>query len=153
MNYMDSDKDIKGNLEICTKDGVVTVSVNPKIYPLDVIYSAAYVFLDRAYIIIDGDPDEEIVIEFRPKDKGSDLESLGNEFNNELLSYSVYKTQSEKNSAIRQLVLQRALFTNDPELEDIFSTSSGTESYEDDPEGIAVPWEDKFGDKSEKKKD
>jgi len=29
------------------------VNVNSKIYPMDIIYSAAYVLLDKAYIVFD----------------------------------------------------------------------------------------------------
>jgi His-Xaa-Ser system protein HxsD len=146
------DSSVSGNMEIDKKKEVVSISINPKIFPLDVIYSAAYVFLDKAYVIIDGDPEEEIVIELKPKDASIELETLGREFNNELLNYSAYKVQSEKNASIRQLIIQRALFTNDSELEKIFNAESSDESYLDDPEGIAIPWEEKFGEKDEKPK-
>ena len=52
-------------------DGYITVSVNPKIYPLEIVYSASYVLLDKAYVMIDGDPAKEIIIELRPKDKAN----------------------------------------------------------------------------------
>ena len=142
----------KSNMEINKAENLVAVSVNPKIFPLEVIYSAAYAFLDKAYIIIDGDPEEEITIELKPKEKGSDPGILGREFNNELLNYSAYSVQAEKNAAIRQMMIQRALFTNDNELEKMFGAESKDASYEDDPEGIAVPWEEKFGEKNEKPK-
>ena len=41
--------------------------MNPKIYPIDVVYAAAYVMIDRAFIILDGDPKEEIKVEIRKK--------------------------------------------------------------------------------------
>ena len=123
------------NMEINEKEGCVLVSINPKIYSLDVIYSAAYILLDKAHIVLDGDPEEEIIAEIRPKGK-QDLKGLGMGFNDELLNYSVYKTQSEKNKDIRQVIIQRALLTNgfDDEASEI-----------EDPEGIAIPWEDKYG--------
>jgi len=34
------------------KDSVI-VSINPKLYDLETVYSAAYVFLDKAYILLD----------------------------------------------------------------------------------------------------
>ena len=37
----------KSKIEV-HKDGYVAISINPKIYSLDVIYSAAYVFLDKS---------------------------------------------------------------------------------------------------------
>ena len=53
---------------ILLKDSV-KVSVDTKIYPLDVIYSSAYVFLDKAYILLDGNPEEVVVVELRPKEE------------------------------------------------------------------------------------
>jgi hypothetical protein len=55
------------NFEIDKESNSVVVSVNPKIFPLEVIYSAAYVFLDRAYIMIDGDPQEDILVQLKTK--------------------------------------------------------------------------------------
>ena len=97
------------NMEI-HKD-LILLSINPKIYPLDVVYSAAYALLDKAYIILDGDPEEEIIVEIRPKAK-IPLKKLGDGFNQELINYAVYKKQSEKNALIRQTIIQRALLTN-----------------------------------------
>jgi His-Xaa-Ser system protein HxsD len=102
------------NLEIDKKGGYLIASVNPKIYPLEVIYSAAYVFLDRAYLLIDGDPEGEIFVQVKPKNKNEDLEKLGNEFNNELLNYSVYVVQAVRNQPLRKAIIERALMTNTP---------------------------------------
>ena len=137
---------LKSNMEIHKDENYIIVSLNPKIHSLDVIYSAAYVFMDKAYIIIGGNPEKEIIIEMRPKGT-TDLEKLGYEFNNEILNYSVYKIQSEKNKDIRNAIVQRALLTNDlPE-------ETSEESYIDDPEGIAIPWEEKYGKETKKPED
>ena len=48
------------------KDHIELV-LNSKIYPLDVIFSAAYVLTDKSYIIVDGDPKKELIIKIRPK--------------------------------------------------------------------------------------
>ncbi len=147
---MPEDVKTKGNFEIHKSENCIIVSINPKIYPLDVIYSAAYVFLDRAYVLIDGDPEEEIIIELKSKTGKENLETLGREFNNELLNYAVYKVQVEKNAAIRQMIIQRALLTNDSSLKISTGQESGKESYLEDPEGIAIPWEEKHGKKNKK---
>jgi His-Xaa-Ser system protein HxsD len=140
-------------------EGFVLVSVDPKIYPLEVIYTAAYVFLERAYVFLEGDLEKEVVIKLTTKVKSSkeELDILGKEFLNELINYGLYKTQSEKNGEIRQILLQRALLTNldeeedfeeDSEDEDDLDSLEDLESSEeliDDPEGIAIPWEEKYG--------
>jgi His-Xaa-Ser system protein HxsD len=113
-DFIKKDVNFKGinNLEIYKKDGYLIVSINPKIYPLEVIYSATYVFLDRAYLLIDGNPEEEIFVQMKPKDKKEDLEKLGNEFNNELVNYAVYVVQSIRNQPLRKAIIERALLTN-----------------------------------------
>lgn len=116
---MAKDADSKGinNLEIGKEGEYLIVSINPKIYPLEVIYSAAYVFLDRAYLLIDGNPEEEVFVQMKPKNRKEDLEKLGNEFNNELVNYSVYVVQAVRNQPLRKAIIERALLTNTTEIE------------------------------------
>jgi His-Xaa-Ser system protein HxsD len=99
-----------GNIEI--GEDCAVFSVNPKIYPLDIVYRAAYIMIDKAFIILDGDPEESIKIEIRKKKQEQELHELVKEFNEELLNYSVYKVQSEKNAVLRETILQRVLLTN-----------------------------------------
>ena len=104
-----------GNIEINEKEGYAYFLVNPKIYPLDVIYSAAYVMIDRAFIILDGDPEKKIKVEIRKKEAHHDINELTRSFNEELLNYAAYSVQSKKNKVIRETLLQRILLTNNPE--------------------------------------
>ncbi|MBN1543865.1 His-Xaa-Ser system protein HxsD [Candidatus Woesearchaeota archaeon] len=97
-----------------TYDGDSAVlKINPKIYPLDVIYSAAYIMIDKAYIILDGDPEKEISVNIQRKEDGQELKKIVQEFNEELLNYAVYKSQSEKNKELREAILKRVLLTNE----------------------------------------
>lgn len=102
-----------GNIEM--RNDCAIFSVNPKIYSLDIIYSAAYIMIDKAFIILDGNPEKEIKIEIRKKEETQKLSDLVREFNEELLNYSVYKVQSERNKGIRETILQRVLLTNNPQ--------------------------------------
>lgn len=99
------------NMEIHKKDNFVIVSVNPKLYSLEVIYSAAYIFIDRAFVMIDGDPREEVLVQLRPK-SNTEIETLGREFNNELINYSVYLYRTLRSQNIREDIVKRALATN-----------------------------------------
>jgi len=138
------------NIQIDEKECACIVSVNTELYPLDVIYSAAYVFIDKAYIILDGNKNT-VKVMLKPK-KDYNLEKLGLEFSNELLNYSVYKRNSEKTKAVRDAIMQRALITNDPSIIDkdvLFKDD--LEKIFDDPEGIAIPWDEKCKKKSNKK--
>lgn len=155
------------NMEVNKKAGFVLVSLNPKIYPLDIVYSAAYAMIDKVWVIIDGHPEEEIFVELKPKQKMS-LEELGRLFNEELLNYAFYKTMAQQNKEVREAIIKRAFLTNTQEMQpsqDIRKTEAEREelsymddqvdergeslsttaereelSYMDDPLGIAKPW-------------
>lgn len=139
----------------------VIIEVNPKIYPLDVVYSAAYVLIDDYYILLDGDPKNKIKVVISSKKGKKNLKKAASEFNNQLLNYAFYKEQSKKNSNIRQIMLQAALLqTEEAKTEKSQATSPEEEFLEktedadflDDPEGIAVPWEQKYKNKSSAKR-
>ena len=145
---------MSSNLSVNKKTGIVEASVNPDIYPLDIIYSAAYVFLDRAYVLLKGDPAKEVVVELKPKKTGYDLEKLGLEFNDQLLNYAAYKTLSEKSLEVKQMLMHE-IFSHVVEKNN--ETQTPAENYAadniiDDPEGILIPWEEKYGKKSGKQK-
>jgi len=103
------------NLQIDEEKGVVLISVNPKIYTLDIIHSACYVMMDKAYITIDGDPSREVIVRLRPIQpcRTTDLEKLGRDFNNELINYAFYKVQVNRNNPLRILLLQNSLREDD----------------------------------------
>jgi His-Xaa-Ser system protein HxsD len=143
---MTNDSDIKtiDNLEIHGKEGFVVVSVNPKIYPLEIVYSASYVFLEKAYVVLSGNPEEEITVQLRDKAAKADVEALGRDFNNELLKYAVYKMHSSESRQIRDSIVAKALQTNsgDDECGCDDNDAQADEDYLDDPLGIAKPWEE-----------
>lgn len=99
------------NIEVHEDKNFVVVSVNPKIYPLKVVFAAAYAMLDKAYPIIDGDPQEEIIVELKPKTK-TDLLKLGQEFNSELLNMAVYQQEVEENKITKNIIMQRAFLSH-----------------------------------------
>ena len=136
----------KESIEI--RGDCILININPKIYSLDVVYSAAYVFLEKAYILLEGDPEKELIINLKSKESLDEkgLEKLGREFLNELINYSFYQKQSNKNSEIRKIILQRALLTNDPFKMENLGDLGDLEGEEiDDSEEIAIPWEEKYG--------
>ena len=98
------------NFEI--KEDSVIISVNPKLYPIDVIFSAAYIFTDKNYIVLDGNPEEEVLVEIRPKEKMEGMEKIANEFNNELINYGAYSVQMARNAHLRAHIMQRVLQTS-----------------------------------------
>lgn len=141
----------KKNKEIKTIDNIsifkkhIVLSVNEKIYPLDIIYSAAYVFMDKAYIVLTGGDDDEVLVTIRPK-KSTNLEDLGRDFNNELVNYAVFKEQAASSRNIKEAIVNSALANN---ISGSDNLAESEESFEDDPLGIAVPWEEKNAEKNE----
>lgn len=90
------------------------VSVNQDVYSLPTIYSAAYVFLDRAYIVLDKEGDK-IVVYIKPKGN-VDAQTLGMKFCNELVSYANYSSRVKDNNEITKTIVQRALLSADATL-------------------------------------
>ena len=132
-----------GNLEIDKKEGVVRVSVNPKIYSMSVIYGAAHAFTRDTYVLLDGDEEIEIIVELKPMEDKKNLEELGRQFCNRLLSYQVYRQKMKENETVRNLILYRALATNS-------AVSLEDNEKAKDPKKIAVPWEEKNKNDGEK---
>ncbi|PIP18801.1 MAG: His-Xaa-Ser system protein HxsD [Candidatus Omnitrophica bacterium CG23_combo_of_CG06-09_8_20_14_all_41_10] len=120
----------------------VIFSVNPNLYSLEAVYGACYVFIDRTYIFLDGDPQKEIKVFIKGKDKLS-LKAFNNlvgEFQNELLNYALRERINKNNRKIREYIVGRALFSASDLLPE-----EKTYDYQKDPLGIAIPWEEKYG--------
>lgn len=73
-----------GNIEVDKKQGYALLSLNPGLYPISTVLSAAERFMRSSCIILDGNPKEEILVEIRAKGKGS-IEELAFKFNEELI--------------------------------------------------------------------
>lgn len=54
-----------GNIEVNEQRGYALFSLQPKIYPLEDVKAAVKTILDRACVILDGDPEHELLIEVR----------------------------------------------------------------------------------------
>src|SRR4030067_2313743 len=108
LDFMTDDTIRTDNLEIDKKANLVTVSVNPNFYSMEVVNSAIYVMLDDNYFRVEGEPSEEIIVKIKPKRK-SDLELTGRKINKELINYTVLDIRGEKTKDIRAAIVQRAL--------------------------------------------
>ncbi len=131
----------------------IVISVDPNLYPLKSIYGAAYVFLDRAYIFLDGEVKKEIYVHLKGKKRLTDKEikNLADEFLNELLNYSLRYQISKDNRKIREYILGAALIGASGDNIDE-STESCEKDWKKDPLGIAIPWEEKYSERDDVKK-
>ena len=132
----------------------VAITVNPKIYPLEAIYSAAYVFLSRAYIFLDENDKKEILITIKARKKlnQTELDDLDGEFHNELLNYTLRYEISKNNKKIREYIVGRALIgaigkngggdIDEEGLKDMEEyIDEDIEEWKGDDLGISLPWE------------
>ncbi|MAG21918.1 MAG: hypothetical protein CL943_01250 [Candidatus Diapherotrites archaeon] len=99
------------NFEINKSENFVLLSINPKIYSLGVVFSAAYVLLEKAFIVVDGNPEEQLVVSLQPK-KGKNLTELANEFNQQLINFAVNFDQSARTKQIREEFIKQAFLTH-----------------------------------------
>lgn len=140
LNFMKSDKTVE------IKDNKALVEVNPEVYSLDAIYGAAYNFLEDAYIYLQK-KGENILIQLKSQENNSEeeLKKLAEDFLNELITVGLRLKISEKNKKLREYIISAALVGASDELkEDInnFTDEESDEGWEEDPLGIATPWEE-----------
>lgn len=120
------------------------IELNLKVYPLEAILNACYLFIDRVYVFLDtNSKNTKIIVNLKAKKKLSlkKLEQLSSEFMNELLQCSLRYKISKNNKKIREYIVGRALY----------STLSGASfpaadddsaDYKSDPLGIADSWKE-----------
>lgn len=126
--------------------------LNSKVYPLEAVYSTAYIFLDKAYVFLDGHPKKEIIVYLKGKDKLSrkKLAALRGEFHNELLNYLLRVKIAKSNKKIREFIVGTALVSALPLPSQSIKSPTGPST--EDPLGIAIPWEKKYKKSAKKKK-
>lgn len=93
------------------EDDEALIEIHHGYFDLDVIYSAAYTLLDKAYFSFTGDPEDVIEVNIKVKE-GNDVEKIVRGFQNELVNYSVYMKNAERNKEVREAIIERALATN-----------------------------------------
>jgi His-Xaa-Ser system protein HxsD len=133
----------------------MTLSLDTGLYPRDVLYAAAYVFLDRAYVLLDRQ-DGRYVVHLRGKQALDEptLRAMGGEFENELLAQALRHRVVQANQKIIEEVTTLAIAgaaggagpdehtaPDDGVLIDMDAPAD--DGFLDDPLGIATPWEPK----------
>lgn len=132
----------------------VSLRIDATLYPLGALYAAAYVFLDRAFLLLEApDPGHFRVILSWKKPPAGDpahdgLHRLAGEFVNELLSCAWRAQIAEDDRVVIESATARALAgaMGAPSLDDLEGFDFGEQPLED-PLGIALSWEDKYGKK------
>ena len=135
-----------------TNKQTVEAEIDENIFPREVITAAAYVYLDSCYIRLERASKKKVKVYIRSKKKVSaaKLKSLAGDFENEVLHQLLRYQLAEKTQKLREIIVGRALLSAQVQV-----TQPGSESFQaededpdylQDPLGIAVPWEEKYGD-------
>jgi His-Xaa-Ser system protein HxsD len=135
----------------------VRVELDATLYPLDAVYGAAYVFIDRCYVLLDRPAPDRFRITLSPKTGPTDasaLRAMVGELANELLSCAWRLRITQENRALIESVTMRAIAgaMGPPSLDDLESFDFSAEAFED-PLGIAMSWEEKYGKNKKKEKE
>lgn len=135
--------------QIVVEDGAVRITLNRDVYPLDAVYGAAYVFIDRSFVLLDVVDGSRLCVELRGRKelRSEELRELAGMFANELLSQVWRQRVVEQNKDVIAAMTGRAMAgaLGPPGLDDGDFAALGDGDAFDDPLGIAIPWEEKYG--------
>lgn len=116
----------------------ISVKLDTRIYPLDVVYLASYALLEDASVRIEGDPDNEITVNIRSK--GGDIEKIKERFECELVKSSVYDKKSKEEIEFKSDLIRNSLLAG--------AESKKNDEEIEDPYDILIPWEEKYGEEN-----
>ena len=134
--------------------GVMTLRLKKGLYPVEVVYGAAYVLIDRAYVVLDKNDAGDVLVHIRAKkdrNAETDLEALAGDFANECLSQVLRSRIARQHKGRLEAIIGQAMAgalgvagsdDDDLGLDDL--DDDDALDFLDDPLGIAVPWEEKF---------
>lgn len=135
-------------------DGSARITIDEAVYPIASVYGAAYVFIDRCYVLLDKPSDGRVRVTLASKEVGASddaLRDLLGEFANELLSTAWRQQIARDNRAVIEATTMQAITSamGPPSLDELADFDFTEEPFED-PLGISMSWEEKY---AKKKKD
>lgn len=126
-----------------TENNKLAFTLNLGNYTLEAVYQAAYAMIDSLYFYFDKKNAKTLAVEMKAKEPASPaaLDKLKGEFLNELLNSELRLQVAKRTKKVREALIAQALI----------SASADKMDYVEDPLGIALPWEEKYGEKSKPK--
>lgn len=142
----------QGAVALDATDSALALTLDATLYPLEALYGAAYVFIDRCYVLLDRPDGAHFRVSLSAKKPPASpelLRELAGEFLNELLSCAWRQQITQENRALLEQLTTQALSgaMGPASLDDLASFDFSEDNFED-PLGIATSWEEKY-----KKKD
>jgi len=130
----------------------ISFAVDEAIYPLEALYGACYLYLDRCFVYLSRSPSGAIDVRLTLRDAAgaADLDALAGAFGNELLSQVTRLRLSQSTARIREYYTAAALraAASAPSVDELLAELESEELLED-PLEIMVPWEEKHGAKQD----
>ena len=156
------------------RDGGASFDVDTRIYGMEAVLGTAYVFINRAYVYLDQPGPGRIRVQLSGKTPlgKAEVEALCGDFLNELLGQVLRERHAKRYGVLREALLAKAIFAAapglanegtgqaepaapppgefaaEPSLADLPDESA---DYLEDPLKIAMPWEERYGQKDDKK--
>jgi len=139
----------EGLVEVDLREATAIVQLDDSLYPLPAVYGAAYVFIDRCYVLLDRPAAGRIRVTLtskEPEPEPEALRALVGELANELLACAFRHQLSQDNRVLVETVTMQAMAgaMGAPSLADLADFDFTDEAL-DDPLGIAQSWEEKHG--------
>jgi len=139
---------------------LVTILVNTDVYPTEAVYGAAYIFIDKCYVLLDAPEPNRLSVALRGQESLDEkaLDALAGEFLNELLAQTLREMVCAQNRPLLEAVVGKAISgamgpapTPEIDLSELDALELDDEPFED-PLGIAMSWEEKYGKEKKTKK-
>jgi His-Xaa-Ser system protein HxsD len=126
----------------------ISFNVDESVYPLEAVYGACYLFVDRCFVYLSKSKQGMIKVRLTSREPATpaDLDSLAGEFANELLAQATRLRLAQSTTRIREYYAAAALRSASagPTIDDLLAELEAEELAED-PLQIMVPWEQKHG--------
>jgi His-Xaa-Ser system protein HxsD len=139
---------------------LVLVMVDTEVYPKEAVYGAAYIFIDRCYVLLDAPEPGRLSVQLRGQTPLTveGLDALAGEFHNELLAQTLRDMVCAQNRPLLEAVVGQAVSGAmgppppvEVDLAELDALELDDEPF-DDPLGIALSWEEKYGKQKKAKK-
>jgi His-Xaa-Ser system protein HxsD len=139
----------EGLVAVDLREGTAVVLLDDSLYPLPAVYGAAYVLIDRCYVLLDRPAAGRIRVTLATKEPKTTAEALHarvGELANELLACAFRHQLAADNRVLVETVTMQAMAgaMGAPSLADLADFDFTDEAL-DDPLGIAQSWEEKHG--------
>ena len=124
----------------------ISFEVDEKVYSLEAVYGACYLFLEKCFVYLSRSKPEVVDVRLTSRESATpaELDTLAGEFVNELLAQATRLRLSQATARIREYYTAAALraTTSAPSVDDLLAELESEELLED-PLEIMVPWEEK----------